>query len=83
MNWTNEKPQVAGWYWWRESKVHSETIVSVSSSYAMKQYVYVRGQSFDLDNIAGEWAGPLNPPRELEKSSCGHYDCNEADCYGQ
>ena len=63
--WTSEKPQVAGWYWWRAAKGGRATIYEVSSRHVIRADVFTVGHIvLFLDELPGQWAGPLDPPQE-------------------
>lgn len=69
MTWTNEKPKVPGWYWWR-SKADAPYIVHLGM---VRREIYgplvlcsdycEDGET--PDELGGHWAGPLLPPEEV------------------
>lgn len=73
MSWTLEKPSKSGWYWFREPGLNLDK--------PMPAWVYQSGESFcvklcgayedcnekRLDELKGEWAGPISPPPVFEE----------------
>ena len=63
MNWTREKPTVAGWYWWRRDQ-HALPGVAIVCSDFSGYYMNRTGHNatFDhVDDVIGEWLGPITP----------------------
>ena len=61
--WTREKPTVAGWYWWRRDQ-HALPGVAIVCSDLSGYYMNRTGHNstFDhVDDVIGEWLGPLTP----------------------
>jgi hypothetical protein len=54
--WTNEKPTVPGWYWYRELEGEPEIL----SIYKDDGQLLISG--IGLLEFPGEWAGPLERP---------------------
>jgi len=67
MTWTTETPTQPGWYWWREyegsgpqiTQVHLFNFVWLNKPFLGIEDIHTRTP---LDNMLGEWAGPLEPP---------------------
>ena len=66
LTWTTEKPIVPGWYWWRYGGcdriryVHSVDHVQP----AILRVECPDGWYEDIHNVDGEWAGPVQMPKE-------------------
>ena len=63
MNWTRKAPTVAGWYWWRRDQ-HALPGVAIACSDLSGYYMNRTGHNstFDhVDDVIGEWLGPLSP----------------------
>jgi len=60
MIWTGEKPTVPGWYWWRE---HGVPLV-VELVHNMNMELMIEDDARHIGKLGGEWAGPLEPPKE-------------------
>lgn len=56
MKWTKERPTVEGWYWYRDDN-RAAQIVGVG-----KRAGFMDGKVVELDELSGEWAGPIPPP---------------------
>ena len=52
MTWTTEKPKVPGWYWWYGGEDTEKCIC------------YVEQEDIDRGKLYGQWAGPIEPPKE-------------------
>ena len=61
MKWTTELPTASGYYWWREPGSMDAFIVEVDIE---RQTVSSSGTDDDasLDEMDGEWCGPLEQP---------------------
>ena len=59
MTWTTEKPTKSGWYWWRDEEGHAVVEVYPTET---STAVWRRGLLYNLNDVMGEWAGPLDPP---------------------
>lgn len=60
--WSNEKPTVPGWYWWRppiRTRELRQAVVQIEADgYCLQEGEYVA-------NIGGQWSSlPLEPPQE-------------------
>jgi hypothetical protein len=68
MEWTNTKPTGPGWYWHRAfTAINGVKSVQMCEIYEQGGVLLVAGlqpHSFILSNASGEWAGPLEPPRD-------------------
>jgi hypothetical protein len=60
MNWTTDKPTKPGWYWWRNLKDGMQPSMTLVDK--DKGGLYAGGSYVSF--IGGEWAGPLEPPKE-------------------
>lgn len=70
LEWTKEKPAVTGWYWWKNSDVHVDAQV-IRLEWSPLDSTVLRITKHDgllaglmVEDIKGEWAGPLDPPKE-------------------
>ena len=61
MNWTTELPTASGYYWWRASGSEEPCIVEVDTK---RRTVSSLGtdEAPSLDEMEGEWYGPLVLP---------------------
>ena len=66
LTWKTDKPTTPGWYWYRESDFFLEV---VHVRYQEKRLAADYKDGGDLiffgfiDQLKGEWAGPLEPPK--------------------
>lgn len=64
--WTTEKPSRPGWYWRRGTyRDPSPIIVEVDGA---GYFQWPDGSFDDVQVTGGEWAGPLDPPEDLDES---------------
>lgn len=73
MNWTLQKPNKAGWYWFRESEAYLPTVVELRywclhPGQSKKFCMFYRPQGPEETGIiaielleAGDWLGPIEP----------------------
>ena len=68
LTWTTNKPTQPGWYWWRNKpgaekieRVQLFDFVWLKEPYLGVETQYAR---YPVSTIIGEWAGPLEPPKE-------------------
>jgi hypothetical protein len=73
MSWTLHKPTKSGWYWFREPGRSLDRPMPVWV-YQSGEVFYVQfcgaHEDFDdkrLDDLKGEWAGPITPPPVFEE----------------
>lgn len=65
MRWTFHKPTTPGWYWWRVDSTSEPEPVKVYRDRRDQQlYVYDDGSDYLLEKEIGQWAGPIEPPKE-------------------
>jgi hypothetical protein len=73
MKWTNEKPTVEGWYFYRGTTgphtVNHTLVVRVSFGDGVRvrkdvALVYEGEERYSIDRMPGEWAGPIPEPEE-------------------
>ena len=62
MKWTSEKPTKPGWYWYRGETDLNELIIWVSSDLRVVYPASLNFKSFAVDEVPGQWAGPIEPP---------------------
>jgi hypothetical protein len=63
MRWTRNKPTVPGWYWWKTYAVMTNQEAGTSIVFvAEDRYCSIEGDY--VENLGGEWAGPLPLPEE-------------------
>ena len=61
MTWTTDKPTVPGWYWYRPVGLPMRP----RELFDYNGRLFIRGFEW-LDNVTtGEWAGPIETPKEL------------------
>lgn len=60
MIWTFDKPTKPGWYWWRLKKQGWMGVHHIDEDLC----VSTTEDHDSVDDINGEWAGPLVPPEE-------------------
>jgi hypothetical protein len=63
LTWTKEKPKTAGWYWWRGLAQETEPLIVFVDEVGYFQWP--DGASQEVGLTKGEWAGPLDPPKDL------------------
>jgi hypothetical protein len=62
MTWTSNKPTKPGWYWWRKGRLCG--VREVKYWFTFNSHgLYMTGRGY-VQHLDGEWAGPLNPPKE-------------------
>lgn len=71
MKWTSEKPTKPGWYWYRRGPALGWCVVTVDHliTWANRCLVdtpqlVVIDFAVPLDEMGGQWAGPLEEPQE-------------------
>ena len=62
LKWTDEKPNQAGWYWWRGMEEDTEPLVVFVD--AVGYFQWPDGMWQEVGLTKGEWAGPIEPPSE-------------------
>ena len=62
LEWTSEKPTVAGWYWCKKEG-RKPCIVKLSADAGNGKLVDSWSSCF-VENWKAEWAGPIQPPKE-------------------
>jgi hypothetical protein len=70
MTWTNEKPTVEGWYWYRDKPGASERVVELYHWQGGPKLFYreigrILGMPIFHDE-AGQFAGPIPKPEEAK-----------------
>lgn len=63
LQWTKEPPTTPGGYWWREKQEKRPRIVDVGQAAGMYLAFTPKGLC-KVNELDGEWAGPLPEPRE-------------------
>ena len=58
--WTDDKPKMSGWYWWRGLEEDTELLILFVDEVGYFQWP--DGTSQEVGLTKGEWAGPLEPP---------------------
>lgn len=61
MKWTNEKPTIEGWYFWRSSKNHTDSLHF--EAYYIEPDIQLR-----KGLLNGQWAGPIMEPDDAYSS---------------
>ena len=64
MTWTPDKPAVPGWYWRKYQSTNKELVV-IEHVIREGSYLVVAYYGGTVDAATGEWAGPLETPKEL------------------
>jgi len=59
--WTTARPTVPGWYWWRANRTAAAQIIKVLDDFTAES---MTGCSDHVDEIGGEFQGPLTPGEE-------------------
>jgi hypothetical protein len=67
MKWTKNTPTVPGWYWFREKSAERALVLDVQPLSTGKLAIMAELNRLGADYILveelnGEWAGPLIPP---------------------
>ena len=67
LTWTSSKPSLPGWYWYREKHTERPLILDVqllsSGKLAILAQLNRLGEDYIyVEDLNGEWAGPLEPP---------------------
>jgi hypothetical protein len=62
MTWTHEKPTVPGWYWYKSAVWKTFSIETVFQSPNRSCYINSCGHIVPVDDVDGEWAGPIPEP---------------------
>ena len=65
--WTTEKPQVEGWYWYRETQLLAECCHVVALAHGLVAFFVSHPPNRlsplrETVTLTGEWAGPLEAP---------------------
>lgn len=55
--WSSTRPTVAGWYWWRNGELNGIHHIAFDGG------LYCSTSEEDIDEMGGEWSGPLLLPR--------------------
>ena len=62
LNWTTKKPTKTGWYWYRgESNGTTDKVLHFIDDDGEGAYI-ATSEGLTFDDLAGEWAGPVEPP---------------------
>jgi len=65
--WTSDNPTQPGWYWWRRYDFETMILKVVRDSQQVLRVGVVEDEYLltnqSVENLNGEWAGPLEPPR--------------------
>lgn len=59
LSWTTTRPGDEGEYWLRQFEHDRPTVVEVLAG----RVWFRNGFSMLIDDVSGQWAGPLEPPR--------------------
>ncbi len=64
--WTTDRPNCAGWYWYKPQGIGDPQMLSVDHGRIDTKLMADLGPPnnlVDVQRIKGQWAGPLLPPR--------------------
>ena len=61
--WTKEKPTKEGWYWWRSGDIVGIHVLEFDGDEG-GELVCMTTDGDTIEEMGGEWAGPLPEPRE-------------------
>ena len=66
MTWTTTPPTEEGWYWHQEGRGTGFSFVKIDLVYEMDEGLmwFIGDNLTPVEQIPGEWAGPLTPPEE-------------------
>jgi hypothetical protein len=70
MMWSNCKPTTEGWYWYRQGTVSAIVRVKADPMYTTHPLhaeffdPLPQGNWVEVDDLTGQWAGPLQEPVE-------------------
>ena len=72
LRWSNLRPEVEGWYWWRKTRYDDPEIVRVFWKKLFPSDKVILSALFmeridnvqDIDEMVGDWAGPIPNPKE-------------------
>lgn len=67
LRWTTERPDKPGWYWFTHEHIRPYVVhVELLSTWGDKPILAVRTYTSmrTLDEFDGQWAGPIEPPKE-------------------
>lgn len=56
--WSDGKPTVPGWYWYRESERHPSIMANLTNPTTL----WIGDQITNVNEHAGQFAGPIPPP---------------------
>ena len=66
MKWSKQRPAQEGWFWWREKPDDDPMCIQVYFAsglfWAWNEGKFDIGDENRVDEIAGEWAGPIPLP---------------------
>jgi hypothetical protein len=62
LTWTQTKPSVPGWYWWRGNYYAPEVVCVYLLNGPDTDQLAI--DEVEIDRHEGEWAGPIEPPEE-------------------
>jgi hypothetical protein len=66
MRWTREKPTQPGWWWWRYEAGRKASVMHISEDHIHGMNVFTVGTLvLFLQEVPGEWAGPVPEPEEV------------------
>ena len=71
LTWTEDKPTEPGWYWRKNvGSIWTEYVDSIPTMFGTSYSLYGvnyfdKSKKFDLDDCAGEWAGPIPKPVDV------------------
>jgi hypothetical protein len=64
MRWTNIKPTQEGWYWYRTVSRLGNHCAKIEFDENNKLHARIMCADYFIDNLDGEWAGPIPEPEE-------------------
>lgn len=82
MTWTDKKPTVPGWYWWRFNPIRRAHVMEISRQHVANDDVFTVGTAvLFLDEVPGEWSGPIPLPTDAPAQA--YYKAEEVEAWLQ
>ena len=63
--WTDAKPTVPGWYWWKRSPDCAAEVIEVDIG--VRLFAAISGGCVPVADMFGQFAGPIPPPTEATR----------------
>lgn len=67
LSWTEERPSIPGWYWWKGENDHEGEIIELflhnrEGKEELRAWMTRDEQSYPFDAIKGKFSGPISLP---------------------